>query len=139
MITKKYKYFWLLILIFSVSGAFYGRYIKEQKNLIRKHSDFFYTTNKNIETMSITAVKSEQFLDEYIKSIYDEYSTTINYPSLAILEGKKVYLLEEITSEVFKIAVFNKERTHTRPEYYECYIWKGFLENPTIRTCNLCP
>lgn len=98
--------------------------------MIRKHSEIFFTTNRNIETMSITAIKSEQFIDEYINSIYDESSTTINYPSLAILEGKKVYLLEKITNKVYKVAVFNSKRTHTTPEYYECYIWKGFLSDP---------
>lgn len=126
MIKKNNNIFWIFILVISICGAIYGRYLKESKRIKLSESEIAFTCS-NIKNKTIIAIKDKIFKDEYLRSMEDISIKTVNYPFIVLESNIKVYVLEKERNNLYKIAVKGK-RTHIRSSYIECFIWGDFLE-----------
>ncbi len=128
MIKNRQKIFFILIILGTIFGVFYGRLgsIKREKTL--KKSEIIYTTYSDSINHTIIAIEKKRYSDGYIKAI-KENQKTVDFPFLSLEKGKKLYILDKISEDLYKVALVTYPPSRTRSSYIECYIWTGFLQD----------
>lgn len=127
MIKNKYLlYFFILILLGTIFGTVYGGIKSNKREQRLKEAEIVYTI-KNQSNHTIIAIENQIYLDEYITAL-KENQKTVNFPFFSLEEGEKLFILDKISKDLYKVALITYPSTNTRSIYCEFYIWTKFLD-----------
>ncbi len=124
---KKYLLVFLgFILTITIVGAIIGLIGGNKRKKLIDEGEVYIAVKNDTLARSILGIEKDIFIENYLGWIHGQ-STTINFQFIPLNSGQKVYLIDSVSEEVIKVAIFNSTPTATKPNYQELYIWRGFV------------
>lgn len=118
--------FLAIILIMTIVGVIIGSVGGNNKKKILSDGEIYFAIKNGSVGKSTIGIANKIFIDDYLEWVKG-YKTSINFEFTALDDGQKLYLIDSVSENLFKVAVFRDKPTAINPAYEELYIWRGFV------------
>jgi len=127
----KNKWFWIVWLILSISGAIIGYVLSENhKKELENAENAICVEFRDLKHPSIWGIRKLKYKDQYLEVMLDSNIKTHNIPlTLGVTNNQPVKILEySEDSALARIAITREKHTMAKPRYEELWLWTKFIK-----------